>query len=515
MRWLGAALLIFACMRGAARASQPHDANSGWVEARSPHFTVVSDASASQARNVAALFERVREVFLKAFPGMRVYPDLPILILAARGRTGFDALSPPAWAKQGQISRTGMMLRNPDENFILLLLNAPGENPYHVIYHEYAHLVLEDDFRNIPLWLNEGLAEFYGNSEINGKTVRLGLPSQRNLDLLRNGPWLPLTALFTIDQTSPYYNEEDKGTIFYAESWALTDYLMFVNGSQGQGPIDRYLALLAHQTGAEADPIAAATAAFGNLDDLLENLRSYVGRSSFRYYRLKVDYPANKNSYPIEPLSPAESEAVRGDFMARNGNAEAARTMLLDALRRDPKLASADQSMGLVEAAEQHEAEAKRWFAKAAGECAECALSRFYHAIALMQQEEEQPGSIGPPRQANQSTTRAAIQSGIEGLIQLNPTFAPAYAAMAKFDATSGGNLKAAREMTAEARKYDPRNVHYIFLKAEILMKMGDAPDALQAAHQAVAVAKSPADKSQAYILLGAIQQRLEAGHIR
>lgn len=515
MRWLGAALLILVYVTGPAPATAASGAPSGWVEARSPHFTVVSDASPSQARDVAARFERVRAVFLKAFPGMHVYPDLPIVILAARDRATFEALSPPGWSKQGQISRTGMMLRNPDKNFILLLLGAPGENPYHVIYHEYAHLVLEDDFRNLPLWLNEGLAEFYGNSEMDGKTVRLGLPSQQNLDLLRTRSWLPLTTLFTVDQTSPYYNEEDKGTIFYAESWALTDYLMFVKGPHGQGPIDRYLALAAQQTGSAMDPVATASATFGNLNDLLANLRDYVRRSTFRYYRLKVAAAVNENSYPAEPLSPAESEAARGDFMARAGNEDAARAMLLDALRQDPKLTSVDQSMGLVEARERHEAEAERWFAKAAVECTGCVLSRFYHAAALMQQEQARARMADPSQQvqqapqARQAAVRAAIQSGIEDFIQLNPTFAPAYAAMSKFDATINGHLVDARAMAAKARAFDPHNVHYYFLEAEILMKLGDSPGALRLAHQAVAAAGSPADKSQAFMFLGSIQQSI------
>lgn len=509
MRWFGAALLILACVATSIPAIAAKSAASGWVEARSPHFTVVSDASPSQARGVAARFERVRAVFLKAFPGMHVYPHLPIVILAARNRASFEALSPPDWSKQGQISRTGMMLRNSDKNFILLLLDASGENPYHVIYHEYAHLVLEDDFRNLPLWLNEGLAEFYGNSEMDGKTVRLGLPSQQNLDLLRARSWLPLATLFTVDQTSPYYNEEDKGTIFYAESWALTDYLMFVKGAHGQGPIDHYLALAARQSGSATDPVADATATFGNLNDLIDNLRDYVRRSTFHYYRLKVAAPANENSYPVKLLSQAESEAARGGFMARAGNEEGARTMLVDALHQDPQLTSVDQSMGLVEARERHEAEAERWFAKAAAECPGCVLSRFYHAIALMQQEQVRSRMAAASQQPNQAAGREAIQPGIQGMIQLNPTFAPAYAAMAKFDATINGNLQDARAMAAKARELDPHNVHDYFLEAEILVKLGDAPGALRLAHQAVAAARSPEDKSQAFIFLGSLQQSI------
>jgi len=34
--------------------------------------------------------------------------------------------------------------------------------------------------------------------------------------LLRQNKLLPLATLFTVDHTSPYYHEENKGSIFYA-----------------------------------------------------------------------------------------------------------------------------------------------------------------------------------------------------------------------------------------------------------------------------------------------------------
>jgi hypothetical protein len=38
--------------------------------------------------------------------------------------------------------------------------------------------------------------------------------------------WLDWNTLFAVDRESPYYNELDKMSIFYAQSWALTHMLM-------------------------------------------------------------------------------------------------------------------------------------------------------------------------------------------------------------------------------------------------------------------------------------------------
>lgn len=43
---------------------------------------------------------------------------------------------------------------------------------------------------------------------------------------------MPLETLFSVDHASSVYNERDKRSIFYAESWALMHY--FIAGNKGQ-----------------------------------------------------------------------------------------------------------------------------------------------------------------------------------------------------------------------------------------------------------------------------------------
>ena len=73
--------------------------------------------------------------------------------------------------------------------------------------------------------MNEGLAEFYQNSDIQDKEVRVGQPSADDILYLRQGRLLPLKTLLAVDHNSPYYHDEQKGSVFYAESWALIHYI--------------------------------------------------------------------------------------------------------------------------------------------------------------------------------------------------------------------------------------------------------------------------------------------------
>ena len=77
----------------------------------------------------------------------------------------------------------------PDINYIVL---APSENrefSYRVIFHEYTHFLIYRAAPRLPMWLNEGLADFY--STFNGsETDNRMIVGRPIMDSVRpcNGP---------------------------------------------------------------------------------------------------------------------------------------------------------------------------------------------------------------------------------------------------------------------------------------------------------------------------------------
>ena len=105
--------------------------------------------------------------------------------------------------------------------------------PISIIFHEYTHLLVENTFENAPVWFNEGLAEYYSTFSItDDQNVVVGNPGQRTCHLLRDKKMLPLRTLFEVDYKSAHYNEKNKQSIFYAQSWALMHYLLV--GKEGK-----------------------------------------------------------------------------------------------------------------------------------------------------------------------------------------------------------------------------------------------------------------------------------------
>lgn len=124
------------------------DKAESWVEVRSPHFSVITNSNEKQARRVADQFERMRSVFHTFFNKLQIDNLGSITVLALKDEKDFGALEPAAYLAKGQLKLAGVFLRGADKNYVLMRLDAEGEQ---VVYHEYTHLLLSKA-GFIPLW---------------------------------------------------------------------------------------------------------------------------------------------------------------------------------------------------------------------------------------------------------------------------------------------------------------------------------------------------------------------------
>jgi hypothetical protein len=276
-RLLARLLLVFSFASAVCPATP--EKPQKWLEVRSPHFTVITNGNEKQARRVIGQFERIREVFHTALPRLKVDTSVPIIVLAAKDEKTFAALGPGDWTKKGQLKRSGYFLRGPEKNFVLLRLDVEGTDLYHTVFHEYTHLLVNQNVKSLPLWLDEGLAEFYGNTRILDKEVQLGYPSGDHVQFLRENRLMPMDTLFKVDHSSPYYNEEHKGSVFYAQSWAFVHYLMVVRTKPSDAPLLTFLNLLEQ----DVDGLEAASRAFGDLAKVQKELESYIHQATYNF----------------------------------------------------------------------------------------------------------------------------------------------------------------------------------------------------------------------------------------
>ena len=216
MKRFAFSLAVSLCLLLVVSQHTPVAAKDTWVSVRTKNFLMIGNASEKDIRNVALKLEQFREAFTNIFPNIKFNTPVPTTVVVFKSDSAYAPFKPNA-------NVAGYFQPGPDVNYITLTTEVRGEqDPFKVIFHEYTHLLVNNTFSNAPLWFNEGLAEYYSTFSItDDQKVQLGLLIRNHIFQLRENKMLPLKTLFAVDEKSPYYNERNKQSIFYAQSWAL------------------------------------------------------------------------------------------------------------------------------------------------------------------------------------------------------------------------------------------------------------------------------------------------------
>ena len=457
---------------GVARAAAPPQ----WVEVRSPHFVVISDANEKTARRTAGQFERMRALFQKVLPSGAADAGIPVTVLALRNRAGFETMTPADRQGKGQMSLAGLFLPTQDRNYVLLRMDVETEHPFSVVYHEYTHFLTRKS-EWLPVWLNEGLAEFYENTDIHESDVMLGQPSTNDILFLRENRLIPLATLFAVDHNSPYYHDQDKGSVFYAESWALTHMIISADFANKTRRMGDYAQLLAAHT----DPVMAAQKAFGDLGQLQKALDNYVSNGNYKQFAMKTGFTSDDASFAARPLTLTDVNSVRADVLAHVGREREASAMIDDVLRADPTNALAHETKGSLAYREHDTSTAEKEYAEAVRLKSESYLAYFHYATLAMREKEKGQDE--------------AVESALRTCIKLAPEFPQGYDALAQFFAMRNEKLDEAHNLTLKAVQLEPAELSYRVNAASVLVQQKDFDGAIAVLKSAGAVTHGPQER--------------------
>ena len=431
-----------------------HAATDQWVEVRSAHFRVATDSNEKQARRILDNFERMRWMFQAIFPKANADPAEPIIVMAAKNKKVFQSMEPAAYLGKDALNLAGYFAANGDKNYILLRLDADEENPFATVYHEFTHMQFRSAGEYMPLWLNEGIAEFFQNTEFKDKIGQLGKPSANDILYLRQQSLIPLQVLFRVDASSPYYHQEEKGSVFYAESWALTHMFFIQDRKNGTHRLDDYLGLMRQH----ADPVEAAEKAFGPLKALQSSLQNYIGASSYSVLQMNsAAAPVDESEWKVEALSTTDADALRADVLSMVQREDEARQVLANVLKVDAKNARAMDTMGRIEMRANKRQEARQWFADAIAADPKDYAAAYQFAVLAMESSD---------------ADGAQIEKSLRGAIEANPRFAPAYDRLAAYYSTRLHDAQQALPLSQKAVELDPGNVYFRMNSASVLMNL-------------------------------------------
>jgi Tfp pilus assembly protein PilF len=457
-----------------------------WTEIQSPHFTVISNASPKQARRAARSLEQFRQLIRTAMPRLKADPPAPLKVFALKDGKSLKSIL-PIRPENGAVEPSGLFMKSAETQFVALRLDVPEEQAYRTIYHEYVHMVTRLNFQRMPLWLAEGLADFYATATLSDKGSTLGNVRPEALQTLEKYSMIPLPVLMTATNDSPYYQQADKARTFYAQSWALTHYLLLGDKAEHASQLNEYL--LQIQNGASEREAARA---LGDIDLLERNLRRYAKAGSYYHYQIPAHLEVKEEEYAARSLSQAESLALRGQFLIGSERLTEAKTMLEEALRLDPKSAEAQEGMGMLLLAFGNQEKAGEYFTAAAR-----LNSKSYMAYFHAAQSESQ----------NARDFRAA-EGHLRKALELNPKFVPALSLLAQIVSLRKENRPEALKLMEQAASLEPAEIRHRLNQCEILLQMERFDEATRLAESALTIAGTDADRKLATAELARIRER-------
>jgi tetratricopeptide (TPR) repeat protein len=468
---------------------------ASWVEVRTAHFVVASDAGEGAARGVATDFEQIRALFHATFPELRVDPPQPIRIVVTRDEATMRMITPDEWGGPEHVHPSGVFHSDGEKDYIVLRLDAEGTTAFHTSYHEYTHSLMHLNFSRLPLWVREGVAEFFGNSLLSGERATTGTVDRGHVYVLSKNEWLPMETLFQVSETSPFYNERDPASVFYAESWATVHYLLLDPEARRADLFKKYLV----EWDSGADAVSAGRTSLGDLKTFELAVKKYVGQAN---WRPGVELPGiaglESASWKVRTLAPAEVLALRGDYFTHRRMMDEARPLLEEAAKTGPEIAGVREALGYFYFRNSDFAEAQEQMKRAIALGAEDFTPYFVLGSLELRNVAESEDDV---RDARKNLERAA---------ELNPVFAPTFEALTQAysrSAETQGKALAAAEM---AVKLDPESRSYRMNLAYTLLNNGKTSQARAVAEKLEVTAGSEDEKRSARSVLEAIADEEE-----
>jgi tetratricopeptide (TPR) repeat protein len=461
-------------------------AEKPWTEVRSPHFRVLTNGSAADGRHVAHEFEQMRYVFVTQFPSFRVDSGAPLIIFAARDEATAKILEPGIWKKKGA-KPGGVFHHGWEKQTVMVRLDVQGDYKKNLIYHEYTHSILHMNSRWLPIWLDEGMAEFYGYTRFEQHKIYIGAPTAL-APLLQRTP-IPIETLLTMPEPLFHGADEDSVDRFYAEAWALVHFMIFDPGMNHGQKLNDFFQRIQQNV----DQKEAFVKVFGSFGAMDKAFYTYMRRIAFSAAVILDPPQIIEKDFAVSKLTMAQTEAELAGFHIWNQDLADAKPLVEQALKDDPKLGYAHEEKGFLLFADGKDADAAQEFSQADSLDGTLYLSLFAKTM------------LSPIASSNAPADETAFGNALLKVTSLNPQFAPAFVQLARL-AVRQNDLQTAFALTRRAEELEPTRAEYHLLTGEILLRMGKDNQAAEIA-QYVAAHWYSTDRDEAVELWDRVPQ--------
>lgn len=213
-------------------------------------YTIRSDLPLAQTRALADLLDTMHVEYNRRLSmlELRIKPELDVLMFAKK-QEYIDTLR-SRFGVNGEGS-AGMFFKTPQGAGLAFYVEGVSQRRLaHVIQHEGFHQVAASRFGNdLPPWVNEGLAEFFGEAAVVDRDVIIGQGTATTIDRVKAAIEKDATIPFLemITMTPAAWNarvQSGSAGIQYPQAWSMVQFLVLGEGARYQPAFERYLKLI-------------------------------------------------------------------------------------------------------------------------------------------------------------------------------------------------------------------------------------------------------------------------------
>ncbi len=296
-----------------AKVSLPK-AKEKWICREGELFTLYSAAAAKQAGEISLGLAQYHAVLAGQSGGTAIPSPVPTFIYVFKDERGLAPYQ--CFPLQQPSGSGGYFLQREDAQYIAV---SAREEVTRTIYHEYAHAIFATAWPGAPLWLQEGLAEYFSTFRSDGQHVYIGEPLKEHARTLRASVCIPFAELMELDADASLYRDSDKNPIFYAQAWIVTHFLFHGLKEGGAAAIDRYITLLGS---GESNARSFAEAFHISLADLDAAVKNYAEQPALGFTRLAARQVAIGDDPPFRTVPYEEILYRLGDLLAHHGQSQ-------------------------------------------------------------------------------------------------------------------------------------------------------------------------------------------------
>ena len=277
-------------------AVQAFAGDEAWITLKAPRFGIVSQLSEEATRAWAQEFDQ----FVTALHQLYNRDDrdlVPLTILIFKSKKQFSDYC--ILTKSGQAERVVGLFANRDDWSVIALPGLSGyKKTRRVILHEAVHWYSHSQSVDLPLWLDEGLAEVYSTFEIKRGKARWGLPIQSHIDYLDYKGLQPTREFLRATQDEALHELDT----YYPQAWAMVHYFFFGNRGQNRNKFRAFLSDLGNKSSEKAFESALGM----TYEEFDGELRPYIRHGEYNVAEIELT-----DTHAEMEVSPASNAVVQ------------------------------------------------------------------------------------------------------------------------------------------------------------------------------------------------------------